>query len=183
MTEPLMPKATAVWLVDNTALTFAQIAEFCGLHPFEVQTIADSESGSRYIGQDPVSLGQIALEEIKRCEKNPDAKLQLDAKAQQYIEAKRKKGARYTPVARRQDKPDAISWMLKHCPEASDAQISKLIGTTKSTIESIRSRAHWNSQNIRPRDPVLLGLCTQVELNKLLPKVVEKIADVDDIAS
>jgi hypothetical protein len=178
MTIPLMPKATAVWLIENTTLTFEQIAIFCGMHPLEVKGIADGEVAQGIMGVDPVSAGQLSLEEIKRCEKDHNARLQMDERAKKYAEIKKKKSAKYTPVARRQDKPDAIAWLLKHCPEVSDTQVAKLVGTTKTTIESVRSKRHWNSSNIRPRDPVLLGLCTQTDLDKVLEKArINKPAD------
>ena len=160
----LMPKATAVWLVDNTTLTFDQIAEFCSLHRLEVQGIADGEVAVGIQGLDPIGNSQLTREEIERCEQDPDARLQM-LKLDLPEPAKRTKGPRYTPVAKRQDKPDAIAWLLRHHPELRDSQIAKLIGTTKTTIEAIRERSHWNSPNIRPRDPVLLGLCAQGELN------------------
>ena len=169
MNKPLMPKATAVWLIENTTLTFTQIAEFCGLHLLEVQGIADGEVAKGIIGVDPVTSGQLTREEIARCEDDETARLKLAEVAIQHhvTEKKQKKTSKYTPVARRQDKPDAIAWILKNCPEINDPQIVKLIGTTKSTIDSVRSKTHWNSQNIKPRDPVLLGLCTQTELDRL----------------
>ncbi len=160
----LMPKATAVWLVDNTTLTFDQIAEFSSLHLLEVQGIADGEVAVGIQGLDPVGNSQLTREEIERCEQDPDSRLQM-LKLDLPEPAKRTKGPRYTPVAKRQDKPDAIAWLLRHHPELKDSQIAKLIGTTKTTIEAIRERSHWNSPNIRPRDPVLLGLCAQGELN------------------
>lgn len=173
MNAPLMPKATAVWLIDNTTLTFEQIAEFCGMHPLEVKGIADGEVAQGIIGVDPVSNGQLTLEEIQRCEADAKAHLELSDRAKRHIETtnKKRKVTRYTPVARRQDKPDAIAWLLKNCPDISDLQITKLIGTTKSTIMALRERSHWNMANIRPRDPVLLGLCTQTELDALVEKL------------
>lgn len=171
MNLPLMPKATAVWLIENTTLTFDQIAIFCGMHSLEVKGIADGEVALGIMGEDPIANGQLMPEEIKRCERDEKARLQLSIKSQKYTQAARKKGARYTPVARRQDKPDAIAWLVKHCPEISDTQVTKLIGTTKTTISAIRERTHWNIANIRPRDPVLLGLCTQVDLDKTLERV------------
>jgi hypothetical protein len=159
-----MPKATAVWLVENTSLTFEQIAEFCGMHALEVQGIADGEVAVGIMGADPLASGQLDRAEIERCEKDPSAHLQLAGTARQYVQTK-SKGARYTPVARRGDKPDAISWLIKHFPALPDSQIVKLIGTTKSTIKAVREKSHWNSQNIKPRDPVLLGLCTQTHLD------------------
>lgn len=174
MVLPLMPKATAVWLIENTTLTFEQIAEFCGMHTLEVQGIADGDVASSIIGVDPVISGQLTREEIKRCEKDAKTRLQLTEKAIKHQTVKKKKQGRYTPVARRQDKPDAIAWFLKHCPDVSDAQLAKLIGTTKSTINSVRTKTHWNSSNIKPKDPVLLGLCSQTELDKLLRAAQEK---------
>ncbi|SMF32061.1 hypothetical protein SAMN06265365_1117 [Tistlia consotensis] len=161
---PLMPKATAVWLVDNTSLTFEQIAAFCGLHPLEVQGIADGEVAGGIQGMDPVASNTLTKEEIARCEQDPATRLKM-AKRDLPEPAKRTKGPRYTPVAKRQDKPDGIAWLLRNHPELKDSQVSKLIGTTKTTIQAVRERTHWNSSNIRPRDPVLLGLCSQTELN------------------
>ncbi len=164
MTQPLMPMATAVWLVDNTALTFTQIAEFCQLHELEVQGIADGTVGTHIVGQDPTTSGQLSQEELDRCQADPDARLKLtedDVKA-----VPRTKGPRYTPVSKRQDKPDAIAWLVRHHPELTDLQISRLVGTTKPTIQSIRERSHWNIQNIKPQDPVGLGLCRQIELDE-----------------
>lgn len=176
MTLPLMPKATAVWLVENTTLTFEQIAEFCGMHTLEVQGIADDEVAGGIMGRNPITARQLSREEIERCEQNPNAKLKLSLTTKEYIETKQKqkKKGRYTPVARRQDKPDAISWLLKHGPEITDAQIVRLIGTTKNTIKSIREKSHWNWGNIQPKDPVLLGLCTQGELDALMEKLQEQ---------
>jgi uncharacterized protein len=164
MTVPLMPKATAVWLVENTSLTFEQIADFCGLHPLEVQAIADGEVAIQMQGLDPVANGQTTAEEIARCQADPEARLKLSPQAvpQQFV---KHKGPRYTPIAKRQDKPDAIAFLLRNDPELSDAQISKLIGTTKPTIQAVRDRTHWNSANIKPRHPVGLGLCTLDELD------------------
>ena len=164
MALPLMPKATAVWLVENTALTFDQIGEFCGLHPLEVQAIADGEVAVQMQGLDPVANGQLTLEEIERCQKDPAARLKIAAEAVPVPMVKHR-GPRYTPIAKRQDKPDAIAWLLKSHPELSDGQISKLIGTTKPTIQAVRDRTHWNSTNIKPRHPVALGLCTLAELD------------------
>ena len=163
MPAPLMPKATAVWLVENTSLTFEQIADFCGLHPLEIQAIADGEVANQMQGLDPVANGQTTTEEIERCQADPEARLKLSAQAMppQLI---KHRGPRYTPIAKRQDKPDAIAFLLRSHPELSDAQISKLIGTTKPTIAAVRDRTHWNSPNIKPRHPVALGLCTLDEL-------------------
>jgi hypothetical protein len=165
MTHPLMPKATAVWLVENTSLTFDQIAEFCGLHRLEVQGIADGEVAVGMVGLDPVAGGQLTQEELDRCEADPDARLQIVVK-DLPAPAKRAKGPRYTPVTKRGDKPDAIAWLVKNAPELSDTQIGKLIGTTKTTIASVRNRTHEASQTIKPRSPVSLGLCTQAELDE-----------------
>lgn len=171
MPLPLMPKATAVWLVENTKLDFDQIAEFCGMHPLEVQGIADGEVAVGIIGQDPIATRQLSREDIEACEKDTTRKLKLlSTSVPNTPPAKRGKGGKYTPVARRQDKPDAIAWLLKYHPEVSDAQVVKLIGTTKNTINAVRGRTHWNSTNIRPRDPVLLGLCTQVDLDRIVAK-------------
>ncbi|HEY1798167.1 MAG TPA: cell cycle transcriptional regulator TrcR [Stellaceae bacterium] len=169
MPTPLMPKATAVWLVENTALTFEQIAEFCGLHALEVQAIADGEVAIQMQGLDPVANGQTTAEEIELCQADPERKLALSPQAvpQQFV---KHRGPRYTPIAKRQDKPDAIMYLLRSHPELSDAQISKLIGTTKPTINAVRDRTHWNSPNIKPRHPVGLGLCTLDELDQAIAR-------------
>lgn len=164
MAKPLMPKATAVWLVENTALSFEQIAEFCALHVLEVKAIADGEVAGGIVGLDPVASGQLTGAEIERCSKDPAARLQI-AKTDLPEARPRPGGARYTPVSRRQDRPDAIAWILRNHPRLSDAQICKLIGTTKTTIKAVREHTHWNAPNIKPRDPVTLGLCTQTDLN------------------
>jgi hypothetical protein len=165
-----MPKATAVWLVENTSLTFEQIADFCELHPLEIQAIADGEVANQMQGLDPVANGQTTMEEISRCQADPEARLKLSPQAipQQVY---RHKGPRYTPIAKRQDKPDAIAFLLRNHPELSDTQISKLIGTTKPTIAAVRDRTHWNSPNIKPRHPVELGLCTIAELDEALSRM------------
>ena len=163
MTHPLMPKATAVWLVENTALSFEQIADFCGLHSLEVQAIADDEVAIGMQGLDPIAAGELTLEEIERCQADPGTRLNPAA---DRTPVPKKKGARYTPVSKRQDRPDAIAWLLKNYPEMSDAQISKLIGTTKPTISSIRDRSHWNTANIKAQNPVGLGLCSAADLEK-----------------
>jgi len=175
-----MPKATAVWMVENTALTFEQIADFCGMHPLEVQGIADGDVAQGIIGQDPVTIGQLKAEEIERCEQDSKARLKMAVNAQQYMK-KKVKGARYTPVARRADKPDAIAWLLKQHPEIPDSQIVKLVGTTKNTIDAVRNRTHWNTPNIRPKDPVLLGLCTQTHLDDAI-KVAQRKGGFSDAA-
>ena len=168
MTPPLMPKATAVWLVDNTALTFEQIADFCGLHRLEVQAIADEEVAIGMHGIDPVKTGEVTQDEIDRCAGNPDEILKPAKKADIPQPKVRTKGARYTPIARRQDRPDAISWLVRNHPELSDAQIARLIGTTKPTINAIRDRTHANTPNIKPQNPVSLGLCSNDDLEKMI---------------
>ena len=170
MNTPLMPKATAVWLVDNTALTFAQIAEFCDLHELEVKGIADGDVAAGINGLSPLQNNQLTREEIERCEGDTDARLQLRV-AKVPMPDKRTKGPRYTPIARRQEKPDAIAFLVKTFPDLKDSQIIKLIGTTKNTIGAIRERNHWNMANINPRDPVLLGLCKQQDLDTEVAKV------------
>jgi len=164
MALPLMPKATAVWLIEKTALTFTQIAEFCGMHPLEVQAIADGEVAQGINGYDPVANHQVTMDEIRRCEADPDARLKLLPPANP-LPKKSRGGARYTPVAKRNDRPDAIAYLLRNFPQLSEAQIVKLLGTTKETIQKVRERSHWNSANIKPRDPVILGLCSQTDLN------------------
>ena len=166
MARPLMPKATAVWLVDNTTLTFDQIADFCGLHPLEVKGIADGEVAQGIQGQDPVASGQISQFELERCQKDPVARLKLNPPAVDLPERRGPKGARYTPVSRRQDRPNAIAWLVRNHPELTDAQVGKLVGTTKPTIQSVRDRTHWNMSNIKPVDPVTLGLCSQTDLDR-----------------
>ncbi|WEX09837.1 DUF1013 domain-containing protein [Chelativorans sp. AA-79] len=160
----LMPKATAVWLVDNTALSFDQIAEFCKLHPLEVSAIADGDAAQGIKGMDPVITGQLTREEIARGEADPDYRLKLSEPKVRVPETKRR-GPRYTPLSKRQDRPNAILWLVRNHPELKDAQISRLVGTTKSTIEQIRNRTHWNSANLVPMDPVTLGLCSQIDLD------------------
>jgi uncharacterized protein len=172
MAQPLMPKATAVWLVENTSLTFEQIGDFCGLHALEVQAIADGEVAVQMQGLDPVAAGQLTLEEIERCQQDPAARLRLAPQALP-ISMTRHKGPRYTPIAKRQDKPDAIAWLVKNHPELSDGQISKLVGTTKPTIQAVRDRTHWNAQNIKPRHPVALGLCTLAELEAAVARATK----------
>jgi uncharacterized protein len=181
MRSPLMPKATAVWLVENTSLTFDQIADFCGLHPLEVQAIADGEVATQMLGLDPVANGQTTAAEIERCQADTDARLKLleTAIPPQY---QRHKGPRYTPIAKRQDKPDAILYLLRNHPELSDAQICKLVGTTKPTINSVRERTHWNSPNLKARHPVGLELCTLEELDQAVTKATrgkKSLADIE----
>ncbi len=181
MALPLMAKATAVWLVDNTTLSFTQIAEFCGLHELEVNGIADGEVAIGVKGFDPIANNQLTAEEIKRCEENPKAKLQLMYNPAAEGELKRK-GPRYTPLSKRQDRPSAIAWLVKFHPELSDGQISKLVGTTKPTIMAIRDRTHWNIGNINPVDPVALGMCKQIELDAAVAKAVKKMGG-DEVMS
>jgi hypothetical protein len=171
---PLMPKATAVWLVDNTSLTFEQIAEFCGLHPLEVKGIADEDVAKGIKGQDPVSAGQLTREQIEEAEKNPKLRLKMAPPKHKMPAIKQKKAPRYTPVSKRQDKPDAVYWLLRNHPEFADADIIKLIGTTKATIQKIRERSHWNATNIKAVDPVTLGLCSQLELDLAVTRANQK---------
>ncbi|MBA4163752.1 MAG: DUF1013 domain-containing protein [Erythrobacter sp.] len=176
--KPLMPHATATWLVDNTALSFEQIAEFCGLHILEVQAMADDLAGSKYTGRDPLHSGELTQAEIERGQADPAYRLQMQ---QAPVEVTRTKGPRYTPVSKRQDKPDGIAWILRNHPEMSDAQISRLIGTTRNTITAIRERTHWNIQNIQAKDPVTLGLCSQRELDAIVAKAAKR-AGIEDEA-
>ena len=170
MAQPLMPHATASWLVDNTSLSFQQIAEFCGLHILEVQAIADDTAATKLTGRDPVRAHELTLEEIDKGQKDPDYKLQMQKGPEQI---RRTKGPRYTPVSKRQDKPDGIAWIIRNHPEVSDGQISQLIGTTRTTIAAIRDRTHWNIANITPKDPVTLGLTTQRELDAVVAKAAK----------
>lgn len=163
-TQLLMPKATAVWLVDNTALSFDQIAEFCKLHVLEVKAIADGEAAHGIKGLDPISSGQLTRSEIARVEADQTARLRI-SESRVRIPEKKRKGARYIPLSRRQDRPNGILWLVMNHPELKDAQIARLIGTTKATIEQIRHRTHWNSANLVPLDPVGLGLCSQIDLD------------------
>lgn len=168
---PLMRKATAVWLVENTSLTFAQIAAFCGLHELEVQGIADGDVASGIIGQNPFLSGQLSREEIARCEQDSKAILNLKRSITSDVKTAGKKSGKYTPIARRQDKPDGISYLLKYYPDITNGQIKKLVGTTDKMIESIRTRTHWNLKNIKPRDVVLLGLCSQSQFNDVISSI------------
>jgi hypothetical protein len=182
MALPLMHKATAVWLVDNTTLSFRQIAEFCGVHELEVNGIADGEVAQGIKGFDPVANHQLTAEEIKRAEENPKMKLQLMHNPAAEGEMKRK-GPRYTPLSKRQDRPSAIAWLVKFHPELTDGQISKLVGTTKPTIQAIRDRTHWNMPNVQPVDPVALGMCRQIELDAAVAKAVVKSGGKDEVMS
>jgi hypothetical protein len=175
MNKPIMAKATAVWLVDNTTISFKQIADFCGLHELEVQGIADGDVAAGVKGFDPISNNQLTQEEIDKAEKEPMHKLRLKFNAAAVGEEKRR-GPRYTPLSKRQDRPAAILWLVKFHPELSDGQISKLVGTTKPTIQSIRERTHWNISNIQPVDPVALGLTKQSELDAAVQKAAAKKA-------
>jgi hypothetical protein len=171
MSDILMPKATAVWLVDNTALTFAQIAEFCSLHPLEVKGIADGDVAMGVRGADPINNGQLTRDEIGRAE--ADEKFKMSAVIPKYAAMQKpakRRGPRYTPLSRRQNRPDAIAWLVRNHPELSDPQISKLIGTTKTTIGAVRERTHWNASNIKPTDPVSLGLCSQIDMDEQVKK-------------
>ena len=175
MTKPLMAKATAVWLIDNTTISFKQIADFCGLHELEVQGIADGDVATGVKGFDPVANNQLDASEIGKAEQDPLHKLKPKYNAAAQGEEKRR-GPRYTPLSKRQDRPAAILWLVKFHPELTDAQIGKLVGTTKPTIASIRERTHWNIQNITPIDPVALGLCRQSELDSAVQKAARKKA-------
>lgn len=170
MAQPLMPHATASWLVDNTSLSFEQIARFCGLHILEVQAIADDMAATKLTGRDPIRALELTMEEIEKGQADPDYDLKMFKEPEQ---ATRTKGPRYTPVSKRQDKPDGIAWILRNHPEVSDGQIGKLIGTTRHTIQAIRERTHWNIVDIVPKDPVTLGLCTQRELDAVVAKAAK----------
>ena len=179
MTQILMPKATAVWLVDNTSLTFEQIADFCELHPLEVKGIADGEVARDIRGADPIANGQLSRDELDAAEKNE--KYRMKAQKSRHAELLKpvKKAPRYTPVSRRQDRPDAIAWFIRNHPEVPDSQVARLLGTTKATIDQVRNRQHWNSANIKPVDPVTLGLATQLELDAVVRKAADKKAKDD----
>ena len=166
MSQPLMPKATAVWLLDNTVLTFEQIADFCDLHLLEVKGIADGDVAKGIRGADPIAAGQLTRTEIENCQEDSEKRLKGIEKKENLPKAARRVGKKYTPLSKRQDRPNAISWLVRNHPELLDAQISRLIGTTKNTIESIRDRTHWNSSYLNPADPVSIGLCTQLDLDK-----------------
>jgi hypothetical protein len=174
VTDILMPKATAVWLVDNSSMTFDQIADFCGLHPLEVKGIADGEVARDIRGADPISNGQLTREELDAAQANPTYRMKQQKSRHAELLKPTKKAPRYTPVSRRQDRPDAIAWFVRNHPEITDAQIAKVLGTTKATIDQVRNRTHWNSTNIKPVDPVSLGLIGQLELDALVKKAAEK---------
>ena len=168
MSLPLMPKATAVWLIENTTLTFEQIAKFCGMHELEIKGIADGEVAQGIVGVNPIVSLQLTTENIEKCQKDAKASLVLNIPRGALNVKKTKTRAKYTPIARRQDKPDAILWLVKNYPVITNNQVKKIVGTTNAMIESIRNKDHWNMTNIRPRDPVLLGICSQSELNRLV---------------
>ena len=179
MTDILYPKATAVWMVENTSLTFEQIADFCGLHPLEVNGIADGEVARDIRGADPIANGQLTREELDRAGANPAYRMKAQVSRHAELLKPMKKAPRYTPVSRRQDRPDAIAWFVRNHPEVTDAQISKVLGTTKATIDQVRNRTHWNSSNIKPVDPVSLSLCSQMELDAIVSKAAERKAKED----
>ncbi|MEL6568785.1 MAG: cell cycle transcriptional regulator TrcR [Pseudomonadota bacterium] len=179
MAEILMPKATAVWLIDNTTLSFDQIAAFCGLHHLEVKGIADGDVAENMRGVDPIAGGTLTREEIRKGEADGDYRLRAQASKIAHIPQPKRKGARYTPVTRRADKPNAIAWFIRNHPEVTDPQISKLIGTTKATITKVRDRTHWDSANIKPVDPVTLGLCSQIELDEIIAGAADKRRKID----
>jgi hypothetical protein len=179
VTDVLMPKATAVWLVDNTSMTFEQIADFCGLHPLEVKGIADGEVARDIRGADPIANGQLTREELDHAQTDPSYRMKAQKSRHAELLKPMRKAPRYTPVSRRQDRPDAIAWFVRNHPEITDAQIAKLLGTTKSTIDQVRNRTHWNAANIKPVDPVTLGLVTQLELDAVVKKAAEKKARDD----
>ena len=172
----LMPKATAVWLVDNTSLTFEQIADFCGLHPLEVKGIADGEVARDIRGADPIAMGQLTREDLDKAQTDPTYRMKAQKSRHAELLKPVKKSPRYTPVSRRQDRPDAIAWFVRNHPEIADSQIAKILGTTKATIDQVRDRTHWNSANIKPVDPVTLGLVTQLELDAIVRIAAEKKA-------
>ncbi len=167
MAQLLMPKATAVWLVENTALSFEQIADFCGLHSLEIQAIADEEVSIGMRGLDPLVNGQVTQAEIDRCQSDPKARLVMSVSKIPEVNS-RPKGARYTPVSKRQDRPNAIAWLVKNYPEVTDSQIGKLLGTTKPTITAVRDKTHWNSPNLKPQNPAQIGLCSVADLEKVI---------------
>ena len=175
---PIMPKATAVWLIENTSLTFEQIADFCNMHVLEIKAIADGEVAQSIAGVDPKQHNGLTEQEIGRCESDSDAKLTVSESVSMYEQRKvgKRKGSKYVPVARRSDKPNAILWFLKYHPNVEGKSISRLIGATQAMINSVKERTHWNMANIRPSDPVLLGLCSQIELNKVIEAVKESDA-------
>ena len=177
MDKPLMPKATAVWLIENTSLTFDQIAAFCNLHPLEIKGIADGDVAAGIRGLDPIGAGVLTRSELDRCQADPSARLAMAKSVASTVKQPKRKGPRYTPLSKRQDRPDAIAWLLRNHPELADQQICKLLGTTKNTVQAVRERTHWKSQDIRPRDPVLLGLCQQIELDEAVAQAQARRGD------
>lgn len=175
MSAPLMPKATAVWLVDNTSLTFEQIAAYCGLHALEVKGIADGDVAQGIRGKDPISSGELTRDEIRKAQEDPDYRMEMAKPEIEVPEVKTKKGPRYTPTSVRQDRPNAILWLLRSHPELKPSQIMKLVGTTKPTIEAIAERTHWNSANLQPLDPVTMGLCSQIDLDAEVQKAARRV--------
>ncbi len=180
---PLMPKATAIWLIDNTALTFEQIADFCGLHPLEVKGIADGDVAHGIKGLDPINNGQLSRDEIERCQNDSDAKMQLMASKRDLPPVKKASKTKYMPLSKRQERPDAIYWLVRNHPELNDAQIGRLVGTTKPTIQNIRERTHWNISNLKPVDPVTLGLCKQIELDHEVARGAARVARTEQGAA
>ena len=179
-TTLLMPKATAVWLVDNTSLSFEQIAAFCGLHPLEVQGVADGDVAGGIMGVNPIQNGQLTREEIEKAEADPEYRMKVSDPKVRVPTATKRKGPRYTPISRRNERPNAIRWLLRNHPELKDAQIMRLVGTTKSTIDSVRENTHWNSANIQPMDPVTLGLCSQIDLDLEVKRASKGTASPDE---
>ena len=170
MNLPLMPKATAIWLVENTSLSFKQIANFCGMHELEIKGIADGEVGAGIKGLNPITNNQLTKEEIERCSNDTEANLQIIVNEVSTKTEQSKKKKKYTPLSKRQDRPDAVYWLIRNHPELKDSQVARLVGSTKSTIDAIRNRTHWNMANIRPQDPIGLGLCRQIELDEAIAK-------------
>lgn len=179
-TTLLMPKATAVWLVDNTALSFDQIAAFCGLHPLEVQGVADGDVANGIMGASPLQNGQLSREEIEKGEADPNYRLKI-SEPKVRVAAPKRKGPRYTPISRRNERPNAIKWLLRNHPEMKDAQLMRLVGTTKSTIDSVRDGTHWNNANITPMDPVTLGLCSQIDLDLEVSRASKGSTPADEL--
>ena len=175
MNLPLMPKATAIWLVENTSLSFRQIANFCGMHELEIKGIADGEVGAGIKGLNPVTNNQLTKEEIERCSNNSDLDLKIITNEISVKTERSKKKKKYTPLSKRQDRPDAVYWLIRNHPELKDSQVARLVGSTKSTIDAIRNRSHWNMANIRPQDPIGLGLCRQIELDEAIAKAERSI--------
>ncbi|MDZ4789733.1 MAG: cell cycle transcriptional regulator TrcR [Hyphomicrobiales bacterium] len=174
MDRPLMPQATAVWLVENSSLTFDQIAEFCGLHPLQVKAIADGDVAQGIKGSDPITSGQLTRDEIARAQENPKQKLRLAKSKVMLPEMRSKRAPKYTPVSKRHERPNAILWLIRNHPELKDTQLMRLVGTTKPTIQSIRDRSHWNSATLVAQDPVALGLCSQIDLDQAVSKAAKR---------